>query len=142
VAAPARRIATGQCEPLRFGVALALDLVWSRRLRPVVQGGFQTFRHASLPQALNRAQAGTQGRDDLGVRIRLAAPLIRQKQNARMGQLPGRCFAYGRHLFQRQPFLHCECNPILVHRGTPCLEAQPIAKAPRNNIPRYPSIED
>ncbi len=90
----------------------------------MVQGGFQPFRDEALPQAFNGARAGAQGRDDLGVRIRLAAPLIRQKQNARMGQLPGRCFAYGDQLFQRQPFLHCECNPILVHRGTPCLEAQ------------------
>jgi hypothetical protein len=55
VAAPARRIAAGQFEQLLFDVALDLDLVWSRRLRPVVQGGFQTFRHESLPQALNRA---------------------------------------------------------------------------------------
>jgi hypothetical protein len=55
VAAPARRIAAGQFEQLLFGVALDLDLVWSRRLRPVVQGGFQTFRNESLPQALNRA---------------------------------------------------------------------------------------
>jgi hypothetical protein len=142
VAAPARRIAAGQFEQGLFDVALHLDLVRSGRLRPVVKGGFQTFRDASLPQAFNRARTGTQGRDDLGVRIRLAAPRIRQKQNARMGQLPGRCFAYGHHLFQRQPFLHCESNPILVHRGTPFLEAQPIAKASRNNIPRYPSIED
>jgi hypothetical protein len=142
VAAPARRIAAGQFEPLLFDVALDLDLVWSRGLRPVVQGGFQTFRHASFPQALNRAQAGTQGRDDLGLRIRLTQPLIRQKQNASMGQLPGCCFAYGNQLFQLKPFLHRERNPILVHRGTPCLEAQPAAKAPRNNIPRYPSIED
>jgi len=142
VAAPARRIAAGQFAQRLFDVSLDLDLVRSGRLRPVVQGGFQPFRDEALPQAFNGARAGAQGRDDLGVRIRLAAPLIGQKQNARMGQLPGRCFAYGRHLFQRQPFLHCECNPILVHRGTPCLEAQPIAKPPRNHIPRYPSIED
>jgi hypothetical protein len=109
----------------------------------VVKGGFQTFRDASLPQAFNGARAGAQGRDDLGVRIRLAAPLIRHKQNVRMGQLPGRCFAYGNQLFQRsKPFLHCERNPILVHRGTPVLEAQHGAKAPRNHMPRYPSIED
>jgi len=142
VAAPARRIAAGQFEQRLFDVALDLDLVRSGRLRPVVKGGGQTFRDESLPQAFNGARAGAQGRDDLGVRIRLAAPFIRQKHNARMGQLPGRCFAYGHHLFQRKSFPHCESNPILVHRGTPCLEAQPIAKAPRNNIPRYPSIED
>ena len=108
----------------------------------MVQGGFQPFRDASLPQAFNGARAGAQGRDDLGVRIRLAAPRIRQKQHARMGQLPGRGFAYGHHLCQLKPFLHCESNPILIHRGTPCLEAPPITHAPRNNIPRYPSIED
>jgi hypothetical protein len=108
----------------------------------VVQGSVQPFRDESLPQAFNGARAGAQRRDDLGVRIRLAASLIRQKQTARMGQLPGCCFAYGHHLFQYKPFLHCESNPVLVHRGTPSLEAQPIAKAPRNNIPRYPSIED
>jgi hypothetical protein len=142
VAAPARRIAAGQFEQLLFDVALNLDLVRSGRLRPVVQGGFQTFRDEALPQACNGARAGPQGRDDFGVRIRLAASLIRQKQNARMGQLPGCCFAYGNHLFQLKPFLHRERNLILVHRGTPCLEAQPAAKAPRNNIPRYPSIED
>jgi len=142
VAAPARRIAAGQFEQPLFDVALNLDLVRSGRLRPVGKGGFQTFHNESLPQAFNGARAGAQGRDDLGVRIRLAASLIRQKQNARMGQLPGRCFAYGHHLFQCKPFLHCESNPILVHRGTPSLEAQPSAKAPRNNIPRYPSIED
>jgi hypothetical protein len=142
VAAPARRLAAGQFEQPLFDVSLDLDLVWSGRLRPVVQGGFQTFRDESLPQALNGARAGAQGRDDLGVRIRLAAPLIRQKQNARMGQLPGRGFAYGNQLFQLKPFLHRERNPILVHCGTPFLEAQPVAKAPRNNIPRYPSIED
>jgi hypothetical protein len=142
VAAPARRIAAGQCEQLLFDVSLDLDLVWSGRLRPVLKGGFQTFRDESLPQALNRARAGAQGRDDLGLRIRLAEPRIRQQQNASMGQLPGRCFAYGNQLFQRKPFLHPESNPILVHRGTPFLEAQPVAKAPRNSIPRYPSIED
>jgi hypothetical protein len=142
VAAPARRIAAGHCAQLLFDVALDLALVWSRRLGAVVQGGFQTFCHAALPQALNRARAGPQGRDDLGLRIRLTKPLIRHKQNARMGQLPGCCFAYGNQLFQLQPFLHRERNPILVHRGTPCLEAQPAAKAPRNNIPRCPSIED
>jgi hypothetical protein len=142
VAAPARWIAAGQFEQRLCDVPLTLDLVRSGRLRPVVKGGFQTFRDESLPQALNGSQAGAQGRDDLGVRIRLAAPLIRQKQNARMGQLPGRCFAYGNQLFQRKPFLHRESNPILVHRGTPFLEAQPVAKAPRNNIPQYPSIED
>jgi hypothetical protein len=142
VAAPARRIAAGQFEQLLFNVSLDLDLVRSGRLRPVVKGGFQTFRNESLPQALNRSRAGAQGRDDLGLRIRLAEPLIRQKQNASMGQLPGRGFACGNQLFQLQPFLHRERNPILVHRGTPCLEAQPAAKAPRNNIPRYPSIED
>jgi hypothetical protein len=85
VAAPARRIATGQFEQRLCDVALHLDLVRSGRLRPVVQGGFQTFHDASLPQAFNGARAGAQGRDDLGVRIRLAASLIRQKQNARMG---------------------------------------------------------
>ena len=142
MAAPARRIAAGQSEQPLFDVSLDLDLVWSGRLRPVVKGGFQTFRDESLPQALNGSRASAQGRDDLGVRIRLAAPLIRQKQNACMGQLPGRCFAYGNQLFQLKPFLHRESNPILVHRGTPFLEAQPVAKAPRNNIPRYPSIED
>jgi hypothetical protein len=142
VAAPAWRLAAGQFEQRLFDVAFDLDLVRSGRLRPVVQGGLQPFRDESLPQTCNGARAGTQGRDDLGVRIRLAAPRIRQKQNARVGQLPGCCFAYGNYLFQLQPFLHCESNPILVHRGTPCLEAPPIAKAPRNNIPRYPSIED
>jgi hypothetical protein len=142
VAAPARRIAAGQCEQLLFDVALDLDLVWSRRLRPVVQGGFQTCRHASLPQALNRSRAGPQGRDNLSLRIRLSKLLIRQKQNASMGQLPGCCFAYGNQLFQLKPFLHRERNPILVHGGTPCLEAQPAAKASSNSIPRYPSIED
>jgi hypothetical protein len=142
VAAPARRIAAGQFEQLLFDVALDLDLIRSRRLRPVVQGGFQTFCNESLPQALNGSWAGAQGRDDLGLCIRLTKPLIRQKQNASMGQLPGCCFAYRHQLFQLQPFLHRERNPILVHRGTPCLEAQPVAKAPRNSIPRYPSIED
>jgi len=142
VAAPARRIAAGQFKQLLFNVALDLDLVRSGRLRPVVQGGFQTFRDQSLPQALNRARARAQGRDDLSLRIRLASPHIRQKQNARMGELPGRCFAGGNQLFQCKPFLSCQRNPILVHRGTPVLEVQPIAKAPRNSIPRYPSIED
>jgi hypothetical protein len=142
VAAPTRRGAASQFEQCLFDVALNLDLVRSGRLRPVVKGGFQTFRDKALPQACNGARAGAQGCNDLGVRIRLAPSRIRQKQNARMGQLPGCCFAYGHHLFQRQPFLHCESNPILVHRGTPCLEAQPIAKASRNNIPRDPSIED
>jgi hypothetical protein len=142
VAAPARRIAAGQFEQLLFDVSLNLDLVRSGRLWPVVKGGFETFRDESLPQALNRSWAGAQGRDDLSRRIRLAEPLIRQKQNARMGQLPGRCFTHGHQLFQLKPFLHRESNPILVHRGTPFLEAQPVAKASRNSIPRYPSIED
>lgn len=142
MAAPARRIAAGQFKQLLFNVSLDLDLVRSGRLRPVVKGGLQTFCDESLPQTLNRARAGAQGRDDLGLRIRLAEPLVRQKQNASMGQLPGCCFACGNHLFQLKPFLHRERNPILVHRGTPILEAQPVATAPRNSIPRYPSIED
>ena len=79
MAAPTRRVAASQCEQCLFDVALHLDLVRSGRLRPVVKGGFQTFRDASLPQAFNGARAGAQGRDDLGVRIRLAAPFIRQK---------------------------------------------------------------
>jgi hypothetical protein len=142
VAAPVRRIAPGQFAQLLCDVTLDLDLVWSRRLRPVVQGGFQPFRHEALPQALNRSRAGPQSRDDLGLHIRLTKPLIRPKQNARMGQLPGCCFAYGNQLFQLKPFLHRERHPLLVHRGTPCLEAQPAAKAPRNSMPRDPSIED
>lgn len=142
MAAPVRRLATGQFEQPLFDVALDLDLVRSRRLRPVVQGGFQPFRHEALPETRNRAWAGPQGGDDLGIRIRLPAPRIRQQQNARMGQLPGGGFAYGHQLFYLKPFLHRERNPIRVHRGTPCLEAHLVTKAPRNNIPRDPSIED
>jgi hypothetical protein len=58
VAAPARRIAAGQFEQRLFDVSLDLDLVRSGRLRPVVKGGFQTFRDESLPQAFNGARVG------------------------------------------------------------------------------------
>jgi hypothetical protein len=77
MAAPVRRLAAGQFEQRLFDVPFDLDLVRSGWLRPVVKGGFQTFRDEALPQACNGARADAQGRDDLGVRIRLAAPRIR-----------------------------------------------------------------
>jgi hypothetical protein len=142
VAPPPRRIAARQFDQLLFNVSLDLDLVRSRRLGPVVKGCFQAFCDESLPQALNRSQARAQSRDDLNVRTLVAVPLVCQEQNATMGQPPGSCFANSNHLFQSSPFLQSEKDPILVHRGIPFLEAQSVAKTPRNNIPRYPSIED
>jgi hypothetical protein len=88
VAPTAWRIATGQFEQLLFHVSLDLDLVRPRWLGPVVKSRFESLRHEALPHALNRPQADAQSRDGLGIGTRLALQLVRQEQNAGMGQFP------------------------------------------------------
>jgi hypothetical protein len=141
VAPPPRWITTSPFDHLLFDRSLDLDLVRPRRLGPVVPSGLETFGNEALPHPLDRPPAGAQSRDNLGIRTSVALLLVRQEQKAGMGQLAGGCLTHRNYLLQGIAFFRGESAPILVHRGTPLLETLSVTKAPRNTIPRYPSIE-
>jgi hypothetical protein len=64
VAATLGRIATGQSYQPLLDIALDLDLVWPRRLGPVVQGGVEPFSDKPLADAGDGSWPNAQGGDD------------------------------------------------------------------------------
>ncbi len=75
--------------------------------------------HEALAQAPDRPQASPQGRDDLGVRMPLAVPLVGEGQDARRRPLPGRGVASRNQPFQSSPPLRGESDPIRIQCGKP-----------------------
>jgi hypothetical protein len=117
------RVAASQLDQLLFDVPLDLDLVRPLRLRLGVEGLWQTRSDQTLADAADRADADTQGRDDLVVGVFPSHGGIRQQEDAGMGELTGRPLPDGNQVFQLGPFLSSQGDSVLVHRDTPLLRA-------------------
>ena len=136
------RIGAGQFDQLLFDVPLDLDLVRPRRLRPVIDGRFDSFGDEPLSDTSDGSRADTDGRHDVLVGGVSTGCRIRQQEDAGMCQFPACGFPFGDQLLQRGAFLRFECNTVLVHHGAPSLEAVLHDRHPQEHRARiYPSIE-
>jgi hypothetical protein len=75
MASAAGRVRAGQLDQLLLNVPFDLDLVWTCRLRPVINRHLQSFDDESFSDPSDRFQAGSQGCDDfvVGVASRMHA---------------------------------------------------------------------
>jgi hypothetical protein len=64
------RVCACQLDQLLLDVPFDLDLVWTRRLRPVINRSHQPFDDKSFSDPSDRFQAGSQRCDDFIVRVR------------------------------------------------------------------------
>ena len=87
VTSPTGWVGAGQLHQLLLHVSFDLELLWTCRLRSVVDRCLQSFDDKSFPDPSDGFQAGTQSGDDFIVGVSFPAHTIRQQQNAGMGQL-------------------------------------------------------
>ena len=99
MAAALRRIAASQLDQSLLDIPLDLDLVGARRLPSAQQGEVHALGDQLLADTGYRPQAGAQSRDDLLIGVCLSAGVVRQQQDAGMGQYAGRRLTTGNHLF-------------------------------------------
>jgi hypothetical protein len=102
-------------QPL-FDVSFDLDLVRSLRLRPGVQGRRQTCGDQTSADTADRADADTEGGDDLVVGVPSTRSRVRQEEDAGMGEPAGSSLPDRNPLFQLGAFLRGQRDSILVHR--------------------------
>src|SRR5262249_44061088 len=110
---------------LLLHVSFDLDLVWTCRLRLVIDRCLQSFDDKSFPDPSDGSQTGTQSGDDFIVGVTFPAQTIRQQQNAGMGQLTTGRPSSGNQLFQSSAFLWNERDQIFFHRSAPSLDEHP-----------------
>jgi len=134
VAAALGRITAGQFDQALLDVPLDLDLVGARRLPPARQGEVQPQGDQLLADTGNRPRAGPQGGHDLLVGVLLPERIIRQQEDAGVGQFTGRRFAAGNQLGQLPPFLGRQGHPVFVHGSCPFLA---VLSSPGRQESRY-----
>jgi hypothetical protein len=132
------RVGASQFDELLFDVPLDLDLVRSGGLRSVIEGRLESLGDEPLPDAGDGPRAGAQGGDDLFIGVFLSPGVVRQQEDARMGQLASRGLALGNQLLQRRPLLRSQGDSILLHRSAPVLRAVALLRASTDRIPNSP----
>ena len=89
----------------------------------MIEGRLESLGDEPLSDAGDGPRAGPQGGDDLFIKRSLSLRVVRQQEDARMGQLASRGLPLGNHLLQRRPLLRGQGDSILLHRSTPVLRA-------------------
>lgn len=121
MAAALRGIAAGQFEQTLLDIPLDLDLVGAEWLPTAQQGEIHPLGNQLPTNPGNRPQADAQGRDDLLIGAFLAAGIVRQQEDAGMGQLAGCGLSPGNHPFQLRPLFLRQGHSIFVHSSHPIL---------------------
>src|SRR5947209_705932 len=112
------RVAASQLDQLLLDVPLDLDLVRARRLGLPVDRRLEALGNELLAYPSDRPKADAEGLGDVFVGAVLPVG-VGQQQDAGVRQLACRCFPGGNKMFQPDPLLRRQCDPILVHRRTP-----------------------
>jgi hypothetical protein len=104
----------------------------------VIEGRLESLGDESPSDAGDGPRAGVQGGDDLFIGVSLSQRVVRQQEDARMGQLASRGLPSGDQLLQRRPLFRGQGDSILLHRSTPVLRAVSSLGASRDRIPIPP----
>jgi hypothetical protein len=104
----------------------------------VIEGRQESLGDEPLPDAGDGPRAGAQGGDDLFIEGVLPLRVVRQQEDARMGQLASRGLSLGNQLLQRRPLFRSQSDSILLHRSTPVLRAMSLLGASKDRIPNSP----
>jgi hypothetical protein len=136
------RVGACQFDQLLFHIPLNLDLAWAEGLGPRSNSGLDALGDQALTDASHGLRAGASSRAKGCVGVFFSVQGGGQPKEARLGPLAGCGPASSNQSFQLGPFLQRQSDPILFHGRTPFLAWHIMAKASRNRIPCYPSIED
>jgi hypothetical protein len=123
VAAPFGWVAARQPDQLLLDVPLDLDLGGARRLGSGVEGRLESLGDQPLAHPFDCPYAAPEGVHDVHVTALLPQGGIRQQEDTRVGQPASRALANGDQPLQRRSFTCIQSDSVLVHGGTPVLEA-------------------
>src|SRR5205807_1952633 len=79
----------------------------------------EAARDQTLADATDGTQANVHGGDSLGIGAFRSRSGVRQQEDARVGELAGRCLADRNQVLQLGPFLRGQRNSVLVHCDAP-----------------------